>query len=394
MEPAVVRVTLSLVGPGMFTIFGIVFGGIWFVERSRTHLLFMATGCLLAAAGAVSQILGLPGDIGLNALVSGFFYTSAVLTVAEGIVRRSGRSFGIWLHLAVLFLIMGLLWYFFYVDRNLLARVYVQNFGYGMILLAAAVRLSDLRRGRFLDRVLFWTLLAFALHFFPRTVMTIGFSAPVGVAAFANSVFWQTLQLSLAVLGAALAMAILAATVSDLIDDLRRERDLDHLTGVLNRRGFEASTRSLWASSSITTASLILCDVDHFKAINDTHGHAVGDQVLQRIARVLQQSARKQDLVGRVGGEEFAIFLPDTTPAQAFECAERLRTAICRADFSDLLGARSLSASFGVASQEARRWERLYRNADAHLYEAKRRGRNQTWSPDINDCFPVANQAR
>jgi len=381
MEQAVVRVTLSLVGPGILTLFGIVFGACWLVERRRVHLLLMAAACALVAIGATVQVVYWPRDTGLNAMISGLFYTGGVLAAAEGIVRRSGRSLGLCTHLVAVTAIMGLLWYFFYIDRSLIARVYIQNLGYGMILLAAALRISKLRlrRSHVIDRILFWTLLAFALHFFPRTIFTIGFSAPVGAAAFANSLFWQALQLSLAVLGTALAMAVLAATVSDLVEDIRRDRDLDHLTGVLNRRGFEASVKLSLSEAGTRTASLIICDLDDFKSVNDTYGHVVGDQLLQRIASILQQSTRKQDIVGRVGGEEFAIFLPDTPPTKAFEHAEHLRSAILNRDFSELLDARRVSASFGVSSEKDCRFERLYRNADNHLYEAKRAGRNQTW---------------
>lgn len=384
MEQAVVRVTLSLVGPGILTLFGIVFGACWLVERRRVHLLLMAAACALVAIGATVQVLYWPRDTGLNAMISGLFYTVGVLAAAEGIVRRSGRSLGLWSHMVAVTAIMGLLWYFFYIDRSLIARVYIQNLGYGMILLAAALRISKLRRSHVIDRILFWTLLAFALHFFPRTIFTIGFSAPVGAAAFANSLFWQALQLSLAVLGTALAMAVLAGTVSDLVEDIRRDRDLDHLTGVLNRRGFEASVKLSLSEPGARMASLIICDLDDFKSVNDTYGHVVGDQVLQHIASILQQSTRKQDIVGRVGGEEFAILLPDTTPAKAFEYAEHLRSAILNRDFSELLDARRVSASFGVSSEKDSRFERLYQNADNHLYEAKRAGRNQTWPQPVS----------
>ncbi|MER8825351.1 GGDEF domain-containing protein [Mesorhizobium sp. M0938] len=254
-----------------------------------------------------------------------------------------------------------LLAYFFYVDRNLLARVYIQNFGYGMILLIAAVRLSPLAEGRYVDRVLFWILLIFALHFFPRTLLTIGLSAPADKTAFANSMFWQALQLSLAVLGAALALAILAAAVADVIDDLRRERDVDPLTGVLNRRGFEERASAYQRKSGKGAASLVLCDLDHFKSINDTHGHDVGDSVLREVGRVLRKSARKGDIVGRLGGEEFAVFLPDTSSEEAYECSERLRIAIEENSFAGLKGVGPLTASFGVGTfKPSEAWSSLY----------------------------------
>ncbi|WP_367118832.1 GGDEF domain-containing protein, partial [Mesorhizobium sp.] len=385
MDGAIVRTTLALISPGILFVFGIAFVCAWLIERKRSYLLVLASACGLFALGAISQILGWPSGAGPNAIVSGALYTSAVLAAVEGILLRSGTRLGLRMDAAILIGFTLLLAYFFYVDRNLLARVYIQNFGYGIILLIAAVRLSPLADGRYVDRVLFWVLLAFALHFFPRTLLTIGLSAPADKAAFANSMFWQSLQLSLAVLGAGLALAILAAAVADVIDDLRRERDVDPLTGVLNRRGFEERASAYLRKSGKGTTSLVLCDVDHFKSINDTHGHDVGDSVLREVGRVLRKSARKGDIVGRLGGEEFAVFLPDTNAEEAYECSERLRIAIEETSFAALKGAGLLTASFGVGTfKPGEAWSSLYKRVDARLYEAKRTGRNRTIADEFS----------
>ncbi|TIO34937.1 GGDEF domain-containing protein [Mesorhizobium sp.] len=385
MDGAIVRTTLSLISPGILFVFGIAFVCAWLIERKRSYLLVLASACALFALGAISQILGWPPGAGPNAIVSGAIYTSAVLAAAEGILLRSGTRLGLRMDAAVLIGFTLLLAYFFYVDRNLLARVYIQNFGYGIILLVAAVRLSPLAGGRYVDRVLFWILLAFALHFFPRTLLTVGLSVPTDKTAFANSMFWQLLQLSLAVLGVGLALAILAAAVADVIDDLRRERDTDLLTGVLNRRGFEERSAAYLRNGGQGTASLVLCDVDNFKSINDAHGHDVGDNVLREVGRVLRKSSRKGDIVGRLGGEEFAVFLPDTSAEEAYECSERLRIAIENTSFSALAGARQLTASFGVGTfKSSDAWSSLYKRVDARLYEAKRTGRNRTIAQEFS----------
>jgi diguanylate cyclase (GGDEF)-like protein len=376
MQGSVVRVTLSLIGPGILGVFGVAFFAAWMYDRRRRHLCLLAAACALFALGAGSQILYVPRQTGANAMLSGALYTSAVIAAVEGVLARSRRAFGIWIDSAIFATFTIALWYFFYVDRNLLARIYVQNFGYGLLFTVAALRLSGLRNERLVDRCLLWTLLLFGLQFFPRTVLTVGFSPPAGELAFADSVFWQTLQLSLAVLGAGLAMAILAASVSDLMDDLRHERDHDHLTGLLNRRGFEARIAAPMRRPR-PKASLILCDVDHFKSINDMFGHDAGDTVLEEIGGILLKTARKGDLVGRLGGEEFAIFLPEASSSDAHECAERLRQAIAERKFAGL--SHRSTASFGVASlEEVSDWQALYKLADGRLYRAKETGRNRT----------------
>lgn len=315
--------------------------------------------------------------------MSGALYTAAVLAIAEGILWRSGKSFGLRADIAILLAFVISLAFFYYGYRSLLTRIYIQNFGYGFIFLAAALKLTSLARGGRVDRVLFWVLLAFALHFFPRTVLTIGFPADFGRDALAHSMFWQVLRLSLAVLACGLVMAILAAAVTDVIEDLRRERDIDALTGILNRRGFEERVAVHMRADRRRVAALILCDIDQFKAINDIHGHDVGDEILRDVAQMLGGSARERDIVSRFGGEEFAIFLPDTTAQEALECAERLRIAIEARDFPALGEGGRLTASFGVSAiKPDDGWSSLYKRVDAQLYSAKRTGRNRTASDE------------
>ncbi|ANN79086.1 GGDEF domain-containing protein [Bordetella flabilis] len=393
MDGAVVRVTLSLIGPGILLIFGIAFAATWFMDRKRGYLLDLAAGCWLFTFGAASQILYLPPGAGANAVVSGTLYSAAVLLTAQGLLRRAQRPVPGWVLASLLAVFVMLIAYYFYVDRNVLARVYIQNFGYGLVLFATAVRARQWRRGRLVDRVLFWILLVFALQFFPRTLLTIGFTAPATARAFADSVFWQTLQLSLAVLGTGLALTMLAACVADIIEDLRRERDADGLTELLNRRAFQervtAHLRTMAAATGRrgtaaggapqrSPGALVLCDVDHFKAINDRHGHAAGDKVLRGIANVLRCTTRANDIVGRLGGEEFGIFLPGAAVQEACAFAARLKEEIAGCEFM-LGGARAfVTASFGVSdTQGADSWEALYRRTDALLYDAKRNGRNR-----------------
>ena len=383
MDDTTVRVTLSLIGPGILSVFGTTFVWAWAIERRRHYLLLIAGACFLFALGATCQIFYWPPDTGLNAMISGALYTVAVLAAVEGILRRSGRRFGLTLDIAVFLVLTGLLWYFFYVERNLLARVYVQNFGYGLILLAAALRLIPLARGRRVDRALFWILLLFAVQFFPRTVLTIGLSAPPDAKAFAVSLFWQVLQLSLAVLGAGLAFAVLAAAFTDLIEDLRRERDFDRLTGVLNRRGFDEHATAAFAREAGRPLSLLVCDLDRFKSINDRFGHDAGDEVLRTFGEMLRKTAPAGAVVGRIGGEEFAVLLAGARRAEVNALAEQLRGETGRMTFRFLPAGERVTLSLGVAERKPTdRLEHLIRRADARLYRAKSAGRDRVVARD------------
>lgn len=377
MDASIVRVTLSLIGPGILLIFGLAFFATWRIDRRRTYLLVVAAGCGLFTLGVSSQVLHWPPDAGPNSLVSGTLYTAAVLSTAQGLLQRGGRPVS-WASLALVLTAFVLAnWYYFYIERNLLARVYIQNFGYGLVLLGAALRIRHLRKNRAVDRVLFWVLLFFALQFFPRTLLTLGFVAPADARAFANSAFWQTLQLSLAVLGTALALSLLAACAADVIEGLRRERDTDALSGMLNRRAFEEHVR-LALGRRGERGTMIVCDVDHFKAINDTLGHHAGDEALRSVADILRSPTNHAGVAGRLGGEEFGIFLADADLSEGYTVATRLQHAIAGSEFL-LSGAPArITASFGVADARfGDEWEALYRRADRSLYEAKQRGRNR-----------------
>lgn len=154
---------------------------------------------------------------------------------------------------------------------------------------------------------------------------------------------------------------------------LRRLALHDSLTGAVNRRGF--MDRLAQAQQQQALLSLVMIDIDHFKRINDRHGHAAGDGVLREVAARLRRQMRGADLLGRLGGEEFALLLPATDLAGARAQAELARQALRR---EPMAIAGTVTASFGVAqwdgSESAADW--LHR-ADLALYQAKRRGRDQ-----------------
>lgn len=151
----------------------------------------------------------------------------------------------------------------------------------------------------------------------------------------------------------------------------------DELTGVPNRRKFrEAATRELELAHRYgTPLSLVLLDIDHFKYINDTYGHATGDTILVELCRLIEKDTRGVDIFARWGGEEFVLLLPETSPTGASAVAEKLRMAVESHSFSETI---TLTCSFGTSSF----WPNdslysLLERADNALYKAKQAGRNQ-----------------
>ncbi|WDE01405.1 EAL domain-containing protein [Thalassomonas actiniarum] len=155
----------------------------------------------------------------------------------------------------------------------------------------------------------------------------------------------------------------------------------DPLTSCLNRRSFFEGLRVLIEEEKSLKSSLscIMSDIDHFKSVNDTYGHAVGDKVIKMVAKILKDISRTNDLVGRYGGEEFCVVLPATTAQEAAQVAERIRLAVMKQDISLPDGKFNVTSSFGVAcwTNKLSNAEAFVSQADEALYVAKETGRNR-----------------
>jgi len=165
-------------------------------------------------------------------------------------------------------------------------------------------------------------------------------------------------------------------------EELENRAYSDYLTGLANRRRFfeQAENEVARALRFGGELSVLMLDIDHFKQVNDTYSHKIGDRVLQKLSEVCRNALRKIDIVGRFGGEEFAILLPETGQEESMETAERLRVAI--ADAHVTLNDKTplhFTASFGVATlnKKAANIDMLLNQADQALYQAKNGGRNQ-----------------
>jgi diguanylate cyclase (GGDEF)-like protein len=161
--------------------------------------------------------------------------------------------------------------------------------------------------------------------------------------------------------------------------ELDRISRIDLLTELYNRRHLEEQLRRLEADRRrhATPLAVVLVDIDHFKRVNDTYGHAVGDDVLQQCARRLLAGTRAGDVIGRWGGEEFLILLPDTSLDEARAISERIRAAVAAPPISVDGGELDVTISGGCAVDDDGDIDALLRRADAALYRAKAGGRNR-----------------
>lgn len=214
------------------------------------------------------------------------------------------------------------------------------------------------------------------------------FSIPVA-SGFELALVWLYFSL---VLARCLVLSVQASDLRQRVADSRRRlaesleqvRQLashDELTGVLNRRALISALereRSR-AERSAAPFGIAMIDLDHFKGINDSYGHAVGDEVLKAFAAAVRDTMRVTDVFGRYGGEEFLLILVGTGPAAALEAVERIREAVAARDWRALTPGRPVTISAGIANfSKGDSVEQLLHRADAGLYQAKAAGRNRT----------------
>jgi len=173
--------------------------------------------------------------------------------------------------------------------------------------------------------------------------------------------------------------------------ELARKNTLDELTGLNNRRFYDQKILAEFRRSkrNLTSLSLVLIDIDHFKNVNDTYGHQAGDYCLQQIAKLMKACLKRSTDIGcRYGGEEFCLILPDTDTLGAIEFAENLRQKVSQSSFEYDGITLQVNISCGVSTykqQDNIGPEQIFAAADKGLYQAKEKGRNQTWQYAIED---------
>jgi len=274
--------------------------------------------------------------------------------------------------------------------------IHALDLGAGMLLLALVVSMQIINDAGMM--MIVYLRQGNPLSVFnPFTTVVEFLSGAAGIVlaiAFANYTMPE-FALILAVLAAGMLVimqyALMRSRLEKLVDarteDLRvqaeefeRQATHDKLTKLPNRRHADSFLQQQHdlVQGNDHIGVIALADVDHFKRINDSHSHAVGDLVLERVAHILREGCRKTDFVARYGGEEFLLYLPCTDSEQALDVCSQLRLAVQNAEWSDLADGLAVTISFGLAETVG---TSLYKNvldeADTRLYRAKNEGRNR-----------------
>ncbi|MEF8690744.1 UNVERIFIED_CONTAM: GGDEF domain-containing protein, partial [Comamonas sp. A-3] len=228
----------------------------------------------------------------------------------------------------------------------------------------------------------------------PGLIWLLGYS---DLRSLPKSPYWLLTLVSILNFALLFSLVMTAIAAKETVDKLRRERDLDALTQLLNRRSFQEYAQQRLADTRLYPMAVLACDIDHFKHVNDSWGHKRGDEVLQLVSMTLKDSVRENDLVARFGGEEFVLLLTEISLKDAEAIALRIQRDL-RLNNEVLPSGYTLTLSFGISALDSNTpLDQALREADRLLYEAKNAGRDRVHVsggnyPDISiELDPVAN---
>ncbi|MFJ3050182.1 GGDEF domain-containing protein [Pseudomonas nitroreducens] len=342
-----------------------------------------ALGNLLLGLAYILQLLGSPANWGLMSVVNHTLTLCAPVAYVLGALRFFDRPTPVWRPLLTL------------AAGYLLAQVLVQTlFGSAArhallagscAVLFLAMTVAVLYAGRTVARDLRVEMVVFAVligGICALNAIKFVMILQGGMGALdMNSSFQRTFYIYMSFLGTVLPPCAVWLVLRRLTDELRTMAAHDPLTHLLNRRGLLDGLEAHFRSRRAGAAYLLIVDIDHFKRINDTHGHQVGDLVLCHVAEVLKSTARQGDLICRLGGEEFVVIALNTDGAGALQLAERTRVAIERSQVQGVGAGQPIrcTATIGVSPEfsSAHALDGVLQQADAALYRGKTSGRNR-----------------
>ena len=385
------HVIYQLITPLILAISAGGFWAVWFSYRHMKAAGLWALAYSLGALGYLTHMLHAPlvpafeavlprgwGTTVVTGMVLAMFLTGLWLFVS-GVAFRFNRPLPLRVLAIVTGIIAGLIVWNLVVAPNTAMRTLVACFGCALILSTTLFMVP--REARPIDHAILG-LVSIAIALFaalPFVLPTI-FGAPFGMLLAQGTPVGSALQFVVSASALGVGMVLFVALGMDIITELQHRSDTDGLTGVRNRLAFEIAAKRAIADGERhgRTLSLVVGDIDLFKSVNDTYGHAQGDLVIRLFANVLTASCRKADVVGRIGGEELCLLLPTATGRIGHRAADKARNLFAIGGGELMGGARALTASFGVAEWRAgESYEELFARADAALYEAKEGGRNR-----------------
>ena len=366
-----------LVVPATSLLLGLALLAGWRSLRDHRYLLWLAAGYICTAFPLAAQILMDNNRLATWSVLTGALYCAGSWATAQGFALRSGGRVPVPAALAISLITLFALFCFSRLSDVLGARIVFLNLGMGLLLALALPALFGRKQPDTLfERLLRRTYLLLVAYAILRPLLAWLLAGWFTSSGLPRSGLWLWMLAFNLLLNLWLLFLLLGGLAQQLMGELRHERNHDPLTLLLNRRAFFEIANQRLQHGPANQCALLACDVDHFKQVNDTWGHAAGDNVLRQVGVLLQQMTRPGDLVARFGGEEFVLLLRCADPATAARVAERIRAGISEMQCSP--AKQTITASFGVTMVAAADdLESALERADLAVYQAKREGRNR-----------------
>ncbi|WP_427773175.1 diguanylate cyclase domain-containing protein [Comamonas thiooxydans] len=369
----------------------------WFNQRSQRFLFWQACAYSLTALPLAAQTLFPLEVLTRYALLIGSIYLLGAWCLAKCWADRWRVSTHPHIALQVSIVTLAVVYHFSWVNPMPWARICSFSVGSGLVLMLPILQVrSRMSSLHWLDKLLLWLSIAFTTYTFtrPGLIWLLGYS---DLRSLPKSPYWLLTLVSILNFALLFSFVMTAIAAKETVDKLRRERDLDALTQLLNRRSFQEYAQQRLADIRLYPMAVLACDIDHFKRINDSWGHKRGDEVLQLVSTTLKDSVRENDLVARFGGEEFVLLLTEISLKDAEAIALRIQRDL-RLNNEVLPSGYTLTLSFGISALDSNTpLDQALREADRLLYEAKNAGRDRVHVsggnyPDISiELDPVAN---
>jgi diguanylate cyclase (GGDEF)-like protein len=376
---------LTFIIPAIALIFAAVFAGLWWLDRTRLHVAAFAYCYAVLGLGVMINIFIFQAVTPWGIVAYHALSMSGLIALLWGTGYRVGLKTPVLAYAASVVFTAIFLWLTIAAgERD--AMLMAQNVNSSLLMVLAAQNLWFAGSRRLPDRALIWVLVGFATFGFTRPMLTVFSERLFGPGEEGAALLLGVHVLALAIFLTLQAIALIAIVLADKNETEREAATLDPLSGLPMRAKFEEEALALQqkAREQGAALSLIIVDIDHFKRINDTHGHAAGDQVIEAFGRLLSGALRPKDLCGRIGGEEFCIIAFKCDGANAGALAGRLRNAINSLMVPWSTQELRVTGSFGAAQWDLHEpYSEAFKRADEALYKAKRAGR---------DCVVVAGQ--
>tara|TARA_R110002020_G_scaffold224599_1_gene434330 strand:- start:207280 stop:208503 length:1224 start_codon:yes stop_codon:yes gene_type:complete len=370
------EVYFQLMNPLVFGLFSVGFLCIYHM-RPTTSSLAISLSYAVGALAFIADLIFQDSTLLITRVPIAGLYAATVVFLVGGLFLHYKKPAPWRLLIGLMLVHLCIYGYLMAIEADWI-RSFSANVGCGIL---SAIGLLAFRGNldRTLDRVLAAIFAITSLQCFLRPLaIALWIDGPLTVANHSETTFIFTLHFVVGACAVTTGMCLLVVFSRAIFNDLRDSSVTDVLTGINNRRGFDEAGNLVLQNSAAQPVCLILADLDHFKAVNDSYGHAFGDGVIAAFGELMGDYARFGRVAARLGGEEFGLLLPGVSLAMAAELAESIRRRFAAANVQPGDPPKGFTASFGVAQYKTgESLSQLMTRADQALYRSKHYGRNQ-----------------